>query len=155
MSALILYDTKGGFTKEQATDLSEQVPKSKVFNLSSKDYTVEDYDTILVGAPIYKGELSELAKLFFIKHKKILKQKRLGIFCAGMNIPEFNEAIQESLPPDIFYHAYIVHCGGRIIYESLSFKDKFTIKRRLGIKEDTLVSCDDKMQEFLSWIQED
>jgi menaquinone-dependent protoporphyrinogen oxidase len=154
MKTLILYETKMGFTQQCAETLHNQLKESVMQDIHDESYDLNDYDTILVGSPIYIGELEQFTKRFFIRHKPELMKKKLGIFCAGMNREEFNLAVQNSLPPDIFYHANIVHCGGQIDMDKLSFKQKFTIRRRLGIKENSKVENPGKIDEFVKWVQE-
>lgn len=154
MKILILYETKSGFTKEIADKIFIRIPDSDMFDMHEVDqYNLEDYDTIIVGAPIYQGEIIKDAEQFFVQNKKILLKKRLGIFCSGMNSAEFNQAVQNSLPPDIFYDSELVHCGGRINYKSLSFKERRIIKRRLGITHDEVLENSQKMDEFIKWIK--
>jgi menaquinone-dependent protoporphyrinogen oxidase len=131
-----------------------RIPESDMFDMHDSElYNIEEYDTIVVGAPIYEGAIIKDAERFFKENKKILLKKRLGIFCSGMNSAEFNQAVQKSLPPDIFYDAELVHCGGRVIFKELSFWDKRTIKRRLGITEDEILENTEKMEEFIKWIK--
>ena len=155
MSILILYESKTGFTEHCAISLQEHLPGSDIEDIHNDTYDLTAYDTILIGAPIYMGEIEHFTQRFFVRHKPKLLKKKLGIFCAGMNKEEFNHAVQNSLPPDIFYHANIVHCGGKIDYSTLSIKEKFTIRRRLGIKSDAHIENEDKMAEFIKWVKKD
>ena len=155
MNILILYETKTGFTKACAENLQKQLPGSTLHDMHDETISFDGFDTILIGAPIYNGEIEPFASRFFHRKKVKLMQKRLGIFCAGMNIEEFNLAVQTSLPADIFYHAQIVHCGGKIDYKSLSFMDKMKVRRRLGIKDDKEFMNDLKIDEFLKWVEEE
>lgn len=79
-------------------------------------------------------------------------RKKLGIFCAGMNQQEFNTAVQDSLHPDIFYHAEIVHCGGKLNFDKISLIDKITVKRKLGITESIEIKKDVEMKAFIEWV---
>ena len=88
---------------------------------------------------------------FFKENKWKLLDKKLGIFCAGMNTEEFNRAMQGSLPSDIFIHAEIIHCGGRINYEMLSWKEKRIIKKKLGIKNNEYLDYSHKLEEMIKW----
>lgn len=151
MNILILYETKSGFTEECAKQIHQQIPGSVMVDIHSDEFQIDDFDTILIGAPIYNGEIEHYTSRYFTIHKLKLLKKRLGIFCAGMNTEEFNYAIQESMPPDIFYEAKIIHCGGRIKYKNLSLKEKFTVRRRLGIKDDAEINNTDKMEQFIKW----
>lgn len=152
MKTIILYETRTGYTEQCAINIQKHIPGSVLKDIHEDDYDLNNFDTVLVGAPIYEGEIERFTTRFFIRKKPKLMNKRLGIFCAGMNIQEFNLAVQTSLPPDIFYHAQVVHCGGKIDYKSLSLRDKFKVRRRLGLKEDKEINNEQKIQEFLKWV---
>ncbi len=151
MKTLIIYETKSGFTEECARTIKNQIPDSVMMDIHSDEFDINDFETILIGAPIYEGEIEHYTSRYFSIHKLKLMKKRLGIFCAGMNTEEFNYAVQESMPPDIFYEAKIVHCGGRIKYKNLSLKEKFIVRRRLGIKHDEEINNSEKMEQFINW----
>lgn|GEM_PF-2001594 len=155
MKTLILYETRTGYTKECADTLHSNIKDSHIFDITSKDYSLNDFDTILVGAPIYIGEIEKKTSRFFHIHKLKLLNKKLGIFCAGMNKEEFSMAVQNSLPPDVFYHAEIVHCGGRIEYKKLTFREKLTLRRRLGIKKSENMSNENEVESFIEWVNSD
>lgn len=134
MNTLILYESKMGFTEKCAKHLNSKIIGSELYDIKSNDYLLEDYDRVIIGAPIYIGEIEEITKKFIDDNKFILLEKKLGLFCAGVNKEEFHIAVQDSLPAEIFYHADIVYCGGVIDYHRLSLKEKYTIWRRLKIR---------------------
>ena len=135
MKTLILYESKMGFTKKCADYLHTKIIDNDIYDIEDKKYKLKDYDRILIGAPIYIGEIEKTTKDFINNNKLLLLEKELGLFCAGMNSEEFHIAVQDSLPPNIFYHADIVHCGGVIDYKRLNLREKFTIWRRLRIRK--------------------
>ncbi|KFZ26582.1 MAG: protoporphyrinogen oxidase [Candidatus Izimaplasma bacterium HR2] len=145
MKTLILYESIMGYTEKCAKYLFKKIEGCAIFDISSKDFNLDDYDKILIGAPLYIGEVEKITQKFIKKNKLKLLDKELGLFFSGMSRSEFHIAIQDSLPPNIFYHANIVHCGGVVEFSKLSWKDKRTIKRRLEIKE----SVYDEMLESL------
>jgi len=151
MKTLILYETKSGFTEECALHIQRHIPGSELIDIHTDNFDLADYDTVLIGAPIYDGRIEHYTSRYFTIHKLKLLNKRLGIFCAGMDTEDFNYAVQESMPPDIFYEAKIIHCGGRIDYKRLSLKDKFTVRRKLGIKSDKEVHNEQKLEQFIKW----
>ena len=155
MKTLILYDTKKGFTKGCAEKITRQVEDSYIIEINSTEFTLEDYDTILIGAPIYRGKIEKSVIKFIREKKGKLLDKKIGIFCAGMNKEEFYLAVQNSLPPEIFYRAQIVHCGGKIDYTKLSIIQKLTIKRRLGINSSVELEKTEDMLEFIDWVNGD
>jgi|LGVE01.1.fsa_nt_gb menaquinone-dependent protoporphyrinogen oxidase len=155
MKTLILYDSKTGFTKSCAEQIHAMVDDSYICDINGIEYNINDYDTILIGAPIYAGKIKKNVAKFIRNNKIKLLSKKLGIFCAGIHTEEFNKAVQNSIPPEIFYNAQIIHCGGKITYPELSFLDKLTLRRRLGIKESTTVENKEEMLEFIQWVKSD
>ena len=149
MKTLVLYESKMGYTKKCGKYLFGKIENCDIFDIESKDYDMNDYDKILIGAPIYISELENITKKFIKKHKLLLLEKELGLFCAGMNKEEFHKAIQDSLPPNIFYHAKIVHCGGVIDYPKLSWRDKYTVWKRLRIRKTEKDEMLDALDELL------
>lgn len=145
MKTIILYDSIKGYTKKCAEYLHSNIEGSDIFDIDNRVFDLGDYDQVLIGAPIYVGEIEETMKEFIKRFKIVLLKKKLGIFCSGMNPSEFSLAVQSSLPPNIFYHAEIVNCGGIIDYPRLSFREKYTIWRRLKIRESLI---DEHLEEL-------
>ncbi len=135
MKTLILYESRKGYTKKCAEYLYEKIKDSDLFDIEEGGFELKGYDNILIGAPIYVGEIEKFTRDFIEKNKNILLDFKLGLFCSGMNKVEFNIAVQDSIPVEIFYHAKIVFCGGVIEYKKLSLSDKCTIWRRLKIRK--------------------
>ena len=135
MKTLILYESKRGFTKKCAEHLHSKIEGSDLFDIERGGYVLKNYEKIIIGAPIYVGEIEEYTKKFIKRNKFTLLERKLGLFCAGMNKEEFHIAVQDSLPANIFYHAEIVHCGGVINYPKLNLREKYTIWRRLKIRK--------------------
>ena len=135
MKTLILYESKMGFTKKCAEHLHSKIEGSELFDIEGGGYILKNYEKVIIGAPIYVGEIEDYTKDFIKRNKLTLLDRKLGLFCAGMNKEEFHIAVQDSLPVDIFYHAEIVHCGGVIDYAKLNLREKYTIWRRLKIRK--------------------
>ncbi len=154
MKTLILYETQKGFTKECGEKLLENLEDAYLFDIRKGKFNLEEYDVILVGAPIYEGKIDKVTIKFFESNKWKLLDRKLGVFCAGMNTQEFNQAMQESLPGEIFLHAEIVHCGGRINYDTLSWKEKRILKKRLGIKKSDFLDYSFKLNELVKWVNQ-
>lgn len=149
MKTLILYESKMGYIEKCGKYLFGKIKDCDIFDIKSKDYNIQDYENIIIGAPIYNGLMIQYTKKFINKNKLLLLDKQLGLFIAGMSREEFHTAIQKSLPPNIFYHAKIVHCGGVIEYSKLSLKDKYTLWRRLHIKKSKYDEMLDSLDELI------
>lgn len=129
MKTLILYNSKTGFTLKCATYLKDEIEGSVMFPFESKQYDITEYDKILIGAPIYFGGINKKIISFVSKNKTQLLKKELGMFYSGMKYEDFSKTVQNSLPPEIFYHASIIHSGGAYYFEKLNFINRFFIKR--------------------------
>lgn len=149
MRTLILYESKMGYTKKCAEYLHKMIENSELFEIESRKFKLEDYDRIIIGAPIYIGEIEEITKDFIKRNQFALLDRKLGLFCAGMSKEEFHIAVQDSLPPNIFYHAEIVHCGGVIEYSKLTLRDKYTIWRRLKIRKSLIDENLEALDKFV------
>lgn len=154
MKTIILYETQKGYTKGCAEKLSSSLDSADMFDMQRQKFNIEEFDVILIGTPIYDGKIGKTTENFFKENKWKLLDKRLGVFCAGMNTKEFNRAMQESLPGEIFLHAEIVHCGGLIEYHSLKWLERRFVKKRFGITETTLLDYSYKLDELVKWVNQ-
>ncbi len=151
MKTIILYESKFGYTKKCAEYLYTKIEDSELFDIEKAGFVLKNYEQVIIGAPIYIGEIEEYTKDFIKRNKLTLLDRKLKLFFTGMNKEEYHIAVQDSLPVDIFYEAKIVFPGGVIDYYKLSLRDKYTIWRRLKIRE----SVDDSHLENLDELLED
>ena len=149
MKTLILYQSLYGYTKRCAEYLNLKIDNSDMFDIKSKDYCLEDYEKILIGAPLYIGEIEKTAKKYIEDNKFVLLERKLGLFCAGMSKEEFHIAVQDSLPPNIFYHADIIHCGGVVDFPKLTLREKYTIWRRLKVRKSIIDENFESLDELV------
>jgi len=154
MKTVVLFESKKGYTEECAKYISRRVEDCDVFEIHKFDGILEEYDNVLIGSPIYQGEIGDYTEDFFSIKKKILLEKKLGIFCAAMNTKEFNIAMQDRVPVEVFIHAKIIHCGGEVDFEKLKRKEKRILKRRLGITQSGSVKGKLKLDDLIKWIHE-
>ena len=135
MKKAILYTSKHGFTKECAEYLASKMENAEVREIQM-EFDFAPYDHIIFGSFIYEGEIYKEAQKFLKKYKAKLLNRKLDIFCSGLDKKDYEHAIQTSLDPEIFYHASIVCPGGQIKLNNLSYFEKRTIKKRIGITSD-------------------
>jgi menaquinone-dependent protoporphyrinogen IX oxidase len=135
MKSVIIYDSVYGFTKEVANYIMDHVEDCEIFQMD-QEVEVSNYDLLYIGTFIIEGKVSKNTRNFLKKYKKILRQKRLKIFCSALDKSDFNNAMQNSLDTEIFYHSSIVNAGGRVIWKDLSLKEKRKLKKRLDIHTD-------------------
>jgi len=149
MKTIILYESKMGFTKKCAEYLHSKIKDSAIFDIERAGFVLKDYDQIMIGAPIYVGEVEDYTKDFIERNKFTLLDRKLKLFFSGMNKEEFHIAVQDSLPVDVFYHAKTVFCGGVIEYSKLTLRDKYTIWRRLKIRKSIDDAHFERLDEFI------
>jgi len=138
-----------GFTKKCANYLHLKIKDSELFDIEKAGFILKNYDQIIIGAPIYVGEVEKYTKNFIERNKLTLLDHKLKLFFTGMNKGEYHIAVQYSLPVDVFYHAEIVFCGGIIDYSRLTLRDKYTVWRRLKIRSSVDDSHLENLDEFV------
>ena len=60
MKTIILYDSIKGYTKKCAEYLHSNIEGSDIFDIDNRVFDLGDYDQVLIGAPIYVGEIEEI-----------------------------------------------------------------------------------------------
>lgn len=93
MKTLILYSSLYGFTQECADKLANLLGESsEIQEMSSvSEDDLKKFEGVIIGAPIYMGQVPKVVKKFFESHVESLTQKKLGVFLS-CGLPE-----QESL----------------------------------------------------------
>ncbi|MEZ6095214.1 MAG: menaquinone-dependent protoporphyrinogen IX dehydrogenase [Pirellulaceae bacterium] len=90
MKCLVLYHSRFGQTEKIATRIAEDLKKLDVsvviHDLSFLDLSlgVKQYDMIVVGAPLYRGQHSRLLGDFIKLHESDMKQKLTAFFSVSM-----------------------------------------------------------------------
>lgn len=86
MNTLIVYASKYGCTEKCARLLADQLTGTVELHHLKKDRAKDwsSYDTIVIGGPIYAGQIRKEVTAFCEEHMELLKQKRLGLFICGM-----------------------------------------------------------------------
>ena len=91
MRALIIYDTVYGSTAQVAGWIGERLAgcentTATVARVSEK-FDLADYDTVLIGSPIYrKDQILDSITNFVVENKETLAEKKVGIFIVALDI---------------------------------------------------------------------
>lgn len=149
MKTLILYHTVTGFTKKCTDYLHSNIDDSKVSEVDSTDFSLDDYDKVLIGAPIYYGKINKKVVKFIKINEKQLLKKELGFYFSGMLEDDFNKTLQTCLPAEIFYHAKVVHNGGAYDFDKLNFIQKLFVKRLTKTYETTEDFREDQLKKLI------
>ena len=153
MKTLIIYATKYGCTKK-AVDLLKSKLHRNVLAINimhDKIAEMKEFDTVILGGPIYKGRIQKQLFNYMPKHLEELKTKRLGLFiCAGEQDSEtIEKQIIESFPEALLNHAVAKESfGGELHIEKISFAEKHSIRIIKGIKKGYERLSEDKIATF-------
>lgn len=151
MKEIIIYTTKHGCT-EKAVKLMQLKAKKeiKAVNLAlEKAPDLKQYDTIILGGPIYVGKLPKELSSFIQHNLEILKTKRLALFlCAGEQDPKSLEKLfSDSFTDVLNKHAlYREALGGELHLDQLSFFTKLILRIVKGINEDYSRLSEEKIE---------
>lgn len=140
MRTLIVYATKYGSTEKFAhllgDKLHDDVDYMELKRNINKDLT--HFDTIIIGGPIYMGQIRKDITSYCEEHLEMLKSKHLGLFICGMlNEDVIKDELQSSFPPELIQQASVTaHFGGQFQFEDMSFFDKAITKKIAKITSD-------------------
>lgn len=123
MRILVLYATKYGATEQIAKLLAEELgTNTDLWNIKKDgkpDLTL--YDTVILGGSIYMGRIQRAIRSFGAKQKKILLQKRLGLFISCATPPETSGYLERFFSEELCAHAVAEEIlGGLFQYEKMS-----------------------------------
>jgi menaquinone-dependent protoporphyrinogen oxidase len=132
MNILIVYDTKYGFTEKCSETLRNRLEGNvDSINLRNKDMTdLSKYEMIIIGGPIYGGRISKRVRLFCSNNKKVLANKRIGLFVScSIAGDEAVKQLENAFPKELYNIAIAKECfGGEINIDKAKFFDKLIIK---------------------------
>ena len=129
MRTLILYGSKYGYTKECAHLLRDELGETDIVDLGRPhSVSLDAYDTVLIGSPVYIGKIDKNVIRFCNVHLATLTEKRIGLFvCAG----EPDKAIEQL---EVGFPKELVHVtcakgyfGYRIDLTRLSLLDRILL----------------------------
>jgi menaquinone-dependent protoporphyrinogen oxidase len=93
-SILIAYATKNGSTQEVAVAIAEELRargREVEVQVAREIQTLEGYQSIILGAPIYMGLWHRDAHAFLRHYHKILLERPVVIFALGPTSPEVEQ----------------------------------------------------------------
>lgn len=134
---IIIYTTKYGFVTKVASTLKAKLGgEVDLVNLAKeKAPSLGGYDTVILGGSIYFGKVQKKLAAYMRQAMPELAGKKLGLFvCAGIPDPvKKREELEQAFPPELFKQAVCKDIlGDEIVYEKLSFLDKFITRRISG-----------------------
>ncbi len=128
MKTLVLYSSQYGTTKQYAEWIAEEL-SADLFEVA-KIPNLEEYDTIIFGAPVYGGAIKNIAVVS--NNMQILQNKRLFIFTVGITPPTAEETfanlLAKNYSPLMMQVARTFHFQGKIESKKLSLHHKLLLK---------------------------
>ncbi|GMQ58077.1 flavodoxin domain-containing protein [Vallitalea sediminicola] len=132
MSILIVYGTKYSFTEECAKVLENKLDEEVVFINLQKDNIndLSNYDKIIIGGPIYAGQLSKKVRQFCMDNLQILLSKKIGLYVScSMTGEEAIKQMKNGFPEQLYNRAVAKdYLGGKINLDKAKFFDRLIIK---------------------------
>lgn len=130
MKTLIVYSSAYGFTERCAKRLAANLEAADVVRVRKIMMpNIKPYDQVIIGSPIYMGQIDTWIKVFCENKLQELLKKEIGIFiCCGV-VDQADEIIGVSFPKQLLVTAKSVEVlGGEIAFESLRPHHKAVIK---------------------------
>lgn len=152
MKTVILYATKNGATAKCASYLREQVYGDvEIYDktdIGKIDFS--DFDKILIGSPVYAGQIDRDIKKFCEKNTDMLKEKIVGLFISSIEMsPKAIEYIKKGFPKVVYEYSIAQGIfGGELIFSKLNFLARGFLKSMTRAKEDIKCISDERIREF-------
>lgn len=131
MNTLILYSSKHGTTKRYAKEMADQLfPQGHVIQVESiNHHQLNQFDTVVLGTPIYAGRPQRDMSAFCQKFHDELLSKRLYLFATGLASGDLaSRELQEAYPETLQQHAQEkIFLGGAVDYPSLNLLEKSVV----------------------------
>ena len=125
MKIIVLYDTKHGATAEAAAAIAAAAGGAAVA-LAGCPASLEGYDRVVLGAPVYFGRWSKAMTAFAAVRRGELAGKKLDAFVLGMMPNDYTEIVKAALPADLAGKlGRIGGFGGRVDQAALGLGEKF------------------------------
>ena len=114
MKILIGYYTKSGTTAKCAELLSKQFHNHEtvVVDLMSSQPALQEYDTILLGAPIRMGRMDKRFRRYLKVNESALSACRLGFFCCCGATELAPDVMKKDIPTALWERAAVADAFG-------------------------------------------
>ena len=129
MKTVILYESKHGTTEKCATYIKDKHNIQDIMKISEFNGKISDYERIIIGTPVYIGQINKKVKAFIELNQDILFGKEVMIFICGMNDENYEQMLTMNFSEDMIKHARIIHVGGAYDFHKLGFFNKFIVKK--------------------------
>lgn len=150
MKTLILYTSKHGCTEKCAGLLAADLDGNTVLvDLRGGTPDLSDYEGVILGAPIYAGNLPGKMKNFLTANADELKGKKLGLFICCGQVEQGAEQLTAAFPAELMDHASVSRSfGGAISLEKQNFLVRSLLKKVMKIQASYESIDSDAIAEF-------
>ena len=137
MKTLLVYTSKHGCTAGCARLLAEALGGDiTLANLSKGTPDLSGYEAVILGAPIYVGNIPEEAKKFHTDNLQELSTKKLGLFICCGQVDKGQETLLSAYPEELRSLASVSKSfGGAISLEKQNFLIRTMLKQVMKIKK--------------------
>ncbi|QGG48774.1 flavodoxin domain-containing protein [Heliorestis convoluta] len=158
MNILIAYITKYGTTEACAQKLAEKLDGSVTLVNVKKDSsaTAHGYDKIILGVPIYGGDIEREMKHFVHQNFPQIMGKPLGLFICGLFEGEKGLAgLKKAYPEQLLKKAVVTDLfGGSVVQSNLGFLERPIFRMITKIKTDYSNISEEKIEAFAQKMNE-
>ncbi|MEI6845492.1 MAG: flavodoxin domain-containing protein [Candidatus Firestonebacteria bacterium] len=151
MKTAICYSTRHGATKKCAELLKFKLLGAELVDVKEKpDFDLSPYDTVIIGGSVQAGTVKRELKKFCQVNRKLLFQKKLGLYiCCMYEGEKAQHEIQMNFPGELYENAVATdYFGGIFDLAKLNFFERIIVKLVAGIKENRFNIKEDRIAKF-------
>lgn len=132
MKTLVVYVSRQGCSEKSARLIQRALGSGcDVVDLEEySEVSPLEYDTVVIGGPIYFGRMHAAVQAFCQRHLDTLLQRRLGLYICCMHSGESaRQQLRQAFPPELLAHAAASGIfGGEIHMERINFIERFIVR---------------------------
>ncbi len=137
MKTLIIYGSKYGFTETLAKKLADKVIGDvKLVTVKKADkLNLKEFDQVVIGTPIYIGNIYKDVKNYCQKHKEEILASSYRFFVVGLGGPvESMKNFDSSMDGELIEHAVeYAYFGGAVFLDRMNVIER-TMMKKIGKK---------------------
>lgn len=158
MKTLIAYASKYGTTKRCAESIAARIAgEVDVVDIKRKSaVSLADYDSVVVGGPIYAGKVMSAVPAFCDKHREALLERTVGLFvCCLYEGETALTELDEAFPAWLNAHAAVRRAvGGAIDLARLGVVDRYLARKVAHLDEDVERVKDEELSAIAAAIDD-
>jgi len=131
MNTAILYTTKHGTAAKCAGILKDKASEDiGIVNLmEKKDFSIEPFDRIILGASVYVGKIQPVMTSFCRNYEELLLKKEIGLFICSGDHGETGRGYLKLFGESLYNHAISKKLfGDEVYWDRLNFIEKLAMR---------------------------